>query len=593
MKRKSLALLLVVAFLVTLLAACSGGDKPKPTDPPGSDPVVTQPGESLPTEAPEPGEPKIFYDWTTSRSSWSPHNYTNSRILNVFSTMVGIVSSVDGSDQLLFVPHDTEELPYSEDGGKTWICKFRDDLEFTDGTPINAKTYEYSMKMLVDPLLVNKNASYLFDPCVVTNAKEYYLGECDWEDVGVKVKDDLTLEISLTYPATEIDFYTTLGSLIWPVHEELYEKGMNEDRTSTTYGTDMDMMESCGPFYLKDWVLDGYEILARNDKNPLVKAGYYFLDEVNTRYVSENATRWQMFQNGELDWGALSGDNYEANKNDPRAVKAMSPNVWGIFVNGASKNEIMHDNDFRLALYYSAPRVAVATEVYVLYDSPNYMIAKGISVTGSDGVTVPYRETAKAKAIVEKFSDNDDKALELFEAAYERNGNKKITVELTYFDGQEAMKRTGEVCQEKWEGLFGSDRFELKLRAVQPMQAYDNYELGDYDLGTGVDLANEFNRWASMVVWTSDYANPTITGFASEEFDKLYHETMYGELLLDADARIDALARMEEILMDYCVFIPTMENNNTWLVSERVELPTYTYLPWVSYGFFQSDIYPD
>ena len=68
---------------------------------------------------------------------------------------------------------------------------------------------------------------------------------------------------------------------------------------------------------------------------------------------------------------------------------------------------------------------------------------------------------------------------------------------------------------------------------------------------------------------------------------------MYGELLLDADARIDALARMEEILMDYCVFIPTMENNNTWLVSERVELPTYTYLPWVSYGFFQSDIYPD
>jgi len=47
---------------------------------------------------------------------------------------------------------------------------------------------------------------------------------------------------------------------------------------------------------------------------------------------------------------------------------------------------------------------------------------------------------------------------------------------------------------------------------------------------------------------------------------------------------------MEELLMDYCVFLPAMQNNNTWLVQEWVDLPTYTYLPLVSYGFSQSDI---
>jgi len=538
-------------------------------------------------------EVKTFNNWTTSRSSWSPHNYTNSKVLDIYSTMVGIVSSVDGSDELLFVPHDLVELPTSDDGGLTWTCKFRDDIQFTDGTPITAETYEYSIKMLIDPKLANKNASYVFDPCVVVNAKAYFAGECEWEDVGVKVVGDNTLEITLEYAATNIDFYTSLGALIWPVNEELYEAGMNEDRTSTTYGTSMDEIACSGPFYLKEWVLDGYEILARNEDNPLVKAGYYFLDEINTRYVSENATRWQMFQNGELDWGALSGANYEENKNDPRAVKAISASVWGIFVNGQSENVIMQDNDFRLALYYSTPRVEVATQVYVLYDAPNYLISTGISVTNSEGVTMPYRSTAAAQAIVEKFSDDDAKALELFNAAYERNGSEKIVVEMTYFDGQEAMKRTGEVCQEKWEQLFGSDRFELKLRAVQPAQAYDNYRVGDYDLGTGVRLANSFNMWSSMAVWTSDYSDKYITGFSNEEFDQLYFDCMYGDLVQDPDARIEALARMEELLMDYCVFLPAMQNNNTWLVQEWVQLPTYTYLPWVSYGFSQSDIIPD
>ncbi len=544
-----------------------------------------------PSKGGDEGYHKVFNDWTTARTTWNPHQ-SASKILNIYSTMVGIVSSVDGSDQLLFVPHDLKRLPFSEDGGLTWICEFRDDLEWTDGTPITAETYEYSIKMLLDPKLANPAAANVFDPCVLLNAKEYFQGKRPWEDVGVKVVGDNTLQIKLKYAATDTDFYTSLGALVWPVHPDLYEAGMNADRTSTTYGTSLAETPSSGPFYLKEWVKDGYELLARNEKNPLVKAGYYFMDEMNSRYVSENATRWQLFQNGELDWAALSGDNYEPNKNDPRAVKARSDSVWGIFVNGESKNKIMRDKDFRQALYFSAPRVDIATKVYVLYDSPNYLISTSIMVTGSDGKTVPYRETPGAKALVERFGDDDEKALQLFDAAYKRNGNKKIVVEMTYFDGQEAMQRTGEVCQEKWENLFGKDRFELKLRAVQPLQAYDNYRVGDYDLGTGVRLGNPFNMWSAMAVYTSDYTDKYLTGFYNDEYDQLYFDCMYGDLVNDPDGRIAALSRMEELLMEHCAFIPTMQNNNTWLVQEWVELPSYTYKPWISYSFPQSDITP-
>jgi ABC-type oligopeptide transport system substrate-binding subunit len=519
--------------------------------------------------------------------------YTNSKVIDIFGTMVAMVSSVDGSEQLEFVPHHLSELPYSEDGGITWICKFRDDVVwYEDDTPINADTYEYTFKMLLDPKLVNKNAAYVFDPCRVINARAYYAGECEWEDVGIKNVGDNTLEITLEYPSTPVDFYSTLGTVIWPVHPEIYEAGMNEDRTSTTYGTTVAETPSSGPFYLKEWVLDGYEVFALNEKDPLVKMGYFFADEINGRYVSETATIWQMFQNAELDWAPLSGDLYEANKNDPRANTSKSPMVWGILVNGASDNVIMQDNDFRLALYYSTPRVQVATEVYVLYKSPNYIISEGISVQTADGGTMYYRDTPEAKAIVERFADNDELALELFDKAYEANGSQKITVEMTYFDEQEDMKRTAEVCQEKWENLFGSDRFELVLRAVQPAQAYDNYRIGDYDLGTGTNLTNVFNMWSSFNIYTSDYADKYVNGFANEEFDQLYFDSVYGELMDDPQGRIEALARMEELLMEYVPFIPAMQNDNTWLTQEWVELPTYTYLPFVGFGFRQSDILP-
>jgi len=595
--KKIFALALAALMLAGMLAGCGTATTPQGGSSTTASATTAAAGTSAAataaaTEPAAPAEPKIFYDWGSTRATFSPHNYTSRKIIDVFSTLVGIVSTVDGSDQLTFVPHDTLELPTSSDGGTTWICKLRDDIQFSDGTPITAETYEYSAKMLIDPKLANKNAAYMFDPCVVLNAKEYFQGSCEWEAVGFKAKDATTLEITLKYPATEIDFFTNLGALIWPVHPELYEAGMNADRTSTNYGTDITTMAYSGPFTLKEWVLDGYEILVRNENNPLVKQGFYFLDEVNTRYVTENATRWQMFENNELDWTALSGDYYDANKNDPRGVKSISASVWGIFVNGESKNVIMQDNDFRLALYHSAPRVSIATEIYRMYDSPNYLISTGISVTGSDGVSKPYRDTPEAKALVAKYCDDDALALQLFEAAYARNGSKKITIEMTYFDGQEEMKRSGEVCQEKWEGLFGADRFELTLRAVQPQQAYDNYRVGDYDLGTGVRSGNSFNMWSSLFVYTSDYSDKYLTGFYNEEFDQLYFDSMYGDLLHDPDARIKALARMEALLMEHCVFIPTMQNNNTWLINERIELPTYTYLPWVTYGFFQSDIIP-
>lgn len=585
MKKKRLFALMVACMM--LLSSCGSSGKTQSPEAEAELPVETE----NTTESSEAytGE-KDYRGWTTSMATFNPQMYTNSKTMMNLGSFVAMVANKDGENKLEFVPHHASELPTSSDGGITWNIKIRDGLKWSDGTPLNAKTYEYTMKMLLDPKLVNKNAIYMFDTCVVKNAKEYFSRQCSWEEVGVKLVNDNELQIILQYPATELDFYTSICSLIWPVQEEMYEKCMNADRTSTTYGTTLETTPSAGMFTLTEWITDGHDKFVRNDEDPLVKEGYIKIDSMTRRYIKENATRSEMFFKGELDNHSLLGDDYIQYKNDPRSHKMLSPNVWGYFVNGKSKNTIMQNKDFRNALYFATPRERISEDVYKLYPAAPYIVSTGIYVGDPISGGQYYRDTPEAKVIEEKYATNPEKAKELFDKAYEANGGTPVSIEYIYFEGQEEQKRQAEILQETFENLFGKDRFTMTLRAMPPSSAYDVYRSGEYDLGLGVRLANVFNPWATMNVWTTEYADKYITGFESEEFDKLQFDCVYGELVNDVEGKVKALARMEELLLDYGAFVPVMQNDNTVMYSDRITLPTEEYLPFVGYGENQCDI---
>lgn len=589
-KTRLIALLAACVMLLTSCGGAQGGSEGKQEGSTSAEaPKTEQSTEQAPAEEAYSG-PKDYRGWTTSMATFNPHMYTNSKTFMNLGTFVAMLANKDGENKLEFVPHHASELPTTSDGGTTWNIKIREGLTWSDGTPLDATDYEYSMKMLLDPKLVNKNATYMFDSCVVNNAEEYFKGQCAWEDVGVKLVNNNELQITLKYPATELDFYTTICSLIWPVQEEMYEKCMNADRTSTTYGTTLETTPSAGMFTVTEWITDGHDKFVRNDEDPLIKEGYIKLDSVTRRYISQNATREEMFFKGELDNHSLTGETYVQYKNDPRAYPMLSPNVWGYFVNGASKNPIMQNKDFRNALYYGTPRESIAEDVYKLYPAAPYIVASGIYVGDPISGGEYYRDTPEAKAITEKYATNPEKAKELFDKAYEANGGTPVSIEYIYFEGQEDQKRQAEILQETFENLFGKDRFTMTLRAMPPSAAYDVYRSGDYDLGLGVRLANVFNPWTTMNVWTSNYADKYITGFESEEFDKLQFDCVYGELVNDQAGRVKALARMEELLLDYGAFVPVMQNDNTVMYNDRITLPTSEYLPFVGYGQDQCDI---
>ena len=93
-----------------------------------------------------------------------------------------------------------------------------------------------------------------------------------------------------------------------------------------------------------------------------------------------------------------------------------------------------------------------------------------------------------------------------------------------------------------------------------------------------------------MAPWTTDYADKYITGFDNEEFDKLQYDCVYGDLLNDPQGKIEALNRMEELLLGEVAFIPLMQNDNSVIYNERIWLPTEEFLTGVGYGLTQCTI---
>jgi oligopeptide transport system substrate-binding protein len=71
-----------------------------------------------------------------------------------------------------------------DEEGLQWKITLRDDLMFQDGTPINAATFDYSWRQLLDPKLLNDRASNLYDPAYLplVGAEAYFKQEGNKSD---------------------------------------------------------------------------------------------------------------------------------------------------------------------------------------------------------------------------------------------------------------------------------------------------------------------------------------------------------------------------------------------------------------------------
>ena len=591
--KKIITLVALVALSVSALAGC-GNDAPNNSN---SESKSNNTSNDSSSESKKSGD-NVLRIAAGKTETLNPLMINSGDIGDVMYYMSGsllqIVVNEDGSGYE-FVPYHAKEMPTMSEDGLTWTFELRDDLKWSDGTPITAETYEYTFKALLDPQVKNYMAFKVINNVPIKNSGKYYNGEINnWKDVGVKTLEGNKLEITLEKAVSDIDFKLVCitGQGISPVHPEIYEKCFNADRTENNYGTSLETTPSSGAYVLTNWVREQEKQFEKNENDPL--AHLFTPDKVYTRVVEDKTTAVQLFSANEIDYVSLDTESYKKFEEDPRLVFSENARISNLLINMESEvNPILKDVNFRNALFYGMNRKQIADEVFNPAKPAPYFISEFNFV--DDGLA--YRSTDNAKNLLpESYGYNKEKSLELFNKAYETNGNKKVELSLTYDDQSESTKKMAELLESEYENLFGSDRLDIKLQAMPNKALIDNVRSGKYDLAFGGWGGGVFDPWAWMIVYTShmDSWNPNkLEQFKNDEYNQLYDRMTTGDLIFDIPGKIESLARMEELLYESMPFVPIYETQSPVLFDDRITLKTNgNYYPLVGFGVLQSDIKP-
>ena len=193
------------------------------------------------------------------------------------------------SKQGEYIGGAAESWETSEDG-KTWTFKLKEGLTYSDGeTPITSEDFVYAAKRLMDPEAGHYNAESGY---ILENGEEYYAGECEWDEVGIKAVDDLTIEYTFKNPQYESTFTST--SLFAPLEESFV------DSLGTEYGSSADKILTNGPFIVSDWVSDSTMTLVKNEN--YWDADSINMDEMDFKFNVTGDTGVDMMLADELDF---------------------------------------------------------------------------------------------------------------------------------------------------------------------------------------------------------------------------------------------------------------------------------------------------
>lgn len=393
-----------------------------------------------------------------------------------------------------------------------WRITLRDDLVFSNGTKIDTSVVEYSIKQYLSPTLLAERGNHIYDSDYLNlrNAREYYYQltpdedgempeEVAWEDVGFKVIDDLTFEITMNSRDTQWGVMGSLGvfNLVEP---ELFESGYNSDKTTTTYGSLDNIPPSYGPYVLESWEQDQKFSFVRNETYH--NKDRYAIEKIDGPIIADQSARIDEFKAGNLDVAGVSGVYYPDFVDNPGLYITPSNQFMrldfsidrtrGGKQSGDHESLILKEDDFRQALMVGIDRNAFV-QGPVAPAEPLVGYVSNIHRTHEDDPMF-YNDTPQHLDLVEELGLDEDGgynpvlAKELFDKAYDNlvekgeiNDGDKVSVEYAYYD-VESNVNIAVWLKGHFEDLFGNDKFEWKNKGRGQDDHRDHIDAGDFDI---------------------------------------------------------------------------------------------------------------
>lgn len=457
------------------------------------------------------------------------------------------------------IPGVAKEWKVSDDG-LTYTFTLRDDAKWSDGKPVTAKDFEYAWKRVLN----KKTASeYVYQFWYIKNAKEYYNGKVDEKDLGIKVVDDKTLEVTLNSPTSYFIELMAFPTYM-PVRQDVVEA--NGDKWINSADTYI----SNGPFKLTDYQMKDSYTFVKNEN-------YWNKDNVKLEELV-----YKMATDETSSYASLESENFDMISNVPteriedgkeKGLVKVFPNLGTYFLcvnvgNNLDKldkevQKALTNKNVRNALSLAIDRETIVKDVTKAEQKPSASFVPS-GLKDDEG-----KEFKNDKFDPLNFEENVKEAKRLLKEAGYENGEGLPELQLMY-NSEGGHKAVMEVIEQNWKAIG----VNVKLTNQEWAVFLNTRQNGDYEIARHGWSADYLDPMTFLDMWVSgndedknSWGNNE-AHFSNKEYDNLIEKA---KIETDSKKRFEYMREAEKILLDEMPIMPIYDYTKVYGVQSYVK----------------------
>jgi len=423
-------------------------------------------------------------------------------------------------DKNLNVVPDQATWTISPDN-KVYTFTLKQGIAFSDGTPITAQTYVYTLTRALLPEVKSPIATFFLGLIVgsdqVNSGKTRILA-------GVKAVNDTTLQITLTQPAAYF-LQIMADSIAYPLNQKVIDQYGQTDWVNHAAGSGI----GTGPFMVKEWDHNVKMVLVPNPKWYGAKTK---LTEVDMLFVNNLSTAFKAYQAGQyaFTWN-IAAPELPTAKGMPGFITQSLLQTDLLFF--SNRTPPFDKAAVRQAFAYATDKETLASAIFKGAAVP----APTIIPPGMPGYQPNYQGLSFDKS----------KALAALQSVYP-DVSKVPPITFTYPNSQVSLPEAA-ALQQMWQAALG---IQVKLLSVE-LNAY-NTETANHQVQFG------FTQWSADFPDPYDWLTLNLTSTAANNNgdwkNPQFDQTVAQAEQTTGDARIKLYNQAEQIAVSDVGWLP-------------------------------------
>ena len=435
-----------------------------------------------------------------------------------------------------------EKWEKSKDG-LVWTFHLRDGVKWSNGDPVTANDFKAGWIRGLNPDTAGSNASMLF---VIKNGEKYNAKKVSENEVGIKVIDDKTLQVTLESPTPYFDDLVTFKSFM-PLNQKFYNEAKDKYFTEAKYTI------SNGPYTLEKWTHDSE---LKFKKNPNYwDAGNVKIDNVELKIIATDSAA-NAFKNKEVDVTAITFEQAKEFAGKPELVKANDGGIYYLLFN--TKENVFKNAKVRRAITMAINKEELVNKV--LEGSEKLTKTFTPSGIGLNGVSKDF----PAEVATDQPKFNVAEAKKLLAEGLKEEGLSELPRFEILFNDTGSRKAIAEYIQESLRNNLGAN---VELDMVSGKERIERTKKRDYQI--------------SLQNWTGDFLDPItyLDLFDSTNANNRgdFKNVKYDELTktvkssADPKVRVPAMIEMEKLISEEQPVTILFQKQKLYLVNPKVK----------------------